>query len=209
MVAVAAGFLLSGNLAILAASALAQVTAPRPAVDVPDEVASIRNFTAIDGTLWRGGAVTRDQYRALADAGVETIIDLRAEDDLDVPEDLLAVLGLRLVVLPIRDGQAPSPTEVQRFLDVVNATDGRVYLHCGAGVGRTGTLAAAYSVAHGAGGLQAMRANLAVGPPSLEQLVFAASLDSDEAAERPNPVLVAVSRTLDAPRRIWKSVEGH
>jgi hypothetical protein len=53
-----------------------------------------------------------------------------------------------------------------------------------------------------------MRANLAVGPPSLEQLAFAASLDAGEPAKRPNVAIVAVSRTLDAPRRIWKAFEG-
>lgn len=203
-----ASLLAIGNLLILAASALAKSTSPSPMMDVPDAVARIRNFEAIDATLWRGGAPGADDYRALAGAGVTTVIDLRAEENLTIPDGLLADLAVNRVAIPIRDGQAPTPAQVQRFLDAVDASDGVVYLHCGAGVGRTGTMAAAYRVASGGGGWDAMRANLAVGPPSLEQLAFAASLDAGEVPERANSALVAVSRTLDAPRRIWKVIEG-
>jgi protein tyrosine phosphatase (PTP) superfamily phosphohydrolase (DUF442 family) len=203
-----AAFLVIGNLVILAAHGYARNNASTMAVHVPDDVAAIRNFEVVDGTLWRGGAPGRDDYRALAAAGVTTVVDLRAEHGLQIPEELLAELGITRVAIPIRDGQTPTTAQVARFLDAVDASDGSVYLHCGAGVGRTGTMAAAYTVSRGGNGWAAMRANLAVGPPSLEQLAFAASLDAGEPASRPNPALVAISRTLDAPRRIWKVVEG-
>ena len=73
-------------------------------------------------------------------------------------------------------------------------------VHCGAGVGRTGTMVAAYRSAMGDGG-DAVRQNLAVGPPSLEQLVFASRIDSG--ASRPPLAVVATSRVLEAPRRMW------
>ena len=206
---VLAAVLAIGNLTILAAHALARTTAHASAVDVPDDVAAIRNFEAIDATLWRGGAPSDADYRALAAAGVTTVVDLRAEHDRRVPRELLDELGLTLVAIPIRDGQTPTTVQVERFFEAVEHSDGAVYLHCGAGVGRTGTLAAAYTVARGGGGgWAAMRANLAVGPPSLEQLAFAASLDLGEQPKRPNVALVAMSRTFDAPRRIWKVIEG-
>ncbi|MFL6206135.1 MAG: fused DSP-PTPase phosphatase/NAD kinase-like protein [Acidimicrobiales bacterium] len=200
--------LVIGNIGILVAHAYARSNAPIAANAVTADVAAIRNFEVVDATLWRGGAPTDAEYRSLAEAGVTTVVDLRAEHGVHVPDDLLAELGIRHVSIPIRDGQTPTPVQVQRFLDAVDASTGRVYLHCGAGVGRTGTMAAVYSVSHGATGWDAMRANLAVGPPSLEQLAFAASLDVGEPASRPNPAIVAVSRTLDAPRRLWKVVEG-
>lgn len=196
--------LVVGNLFILGASALAKTTAPGSSIEVPEAVAGIRNFATVDGKLWRGAAPGADDYRALAAAGITTVIDLRAEEDLNIPVDLLDDLGLDRVAIPIRDGQTPTDDQVQQFLAAVEASEGTVYLHCGAGVGRTGTMAAVYRVTRGGGGWSAMRANLAVGPPSLEQLAYAASLDTGEAPRRPNAALVAVSRTLDAPRRIFK-----
>jgi len=202
-----AAVLAIGNLFILAASALAKTTAPASGLDVPDAVAGIRDFEAVDATLWRGGAPGADDYRALAAAGVTTVVDLRAEENLRIPVELLTELDLTRVAIPIRDGQTPTDDQVQRFLDAVESSDGTVYLHCGAGVGRTGALAAVYTVSRGGGGWSAMRANLAVGPPSLEQLAYAAALDTGEAPERPNVALVAVSRTLDGPRRIFKALD--
>ena len=201
-------FLIIGNALILAAHGYARNNAATTVVDVPADVAAIRNFEVVDGTLWRGGAPSEADYRALAAAGVTTVVDLRAEHGLRIPHDLLDELGITHVAIPIRDGQTPTTAQVGRFLDAVDASTGPVYLHCGAGVGRTGTMAAAYSVSRGGNGLDAMRANLVVGPPSLEQLAFAASLDAGEPANRPNAAVVAVSRTLDAPRRIWKAFEG-
>jgi protein tyrosine phosphatase (PTP) superfamily phosphohydrolase (DUF442 family) len=201
-------FLVVGNVAILGASVWARHSSGASGVTVPAEVAAIHNFEAVDQHLWRGGAPDQDAYEALAAAGVTTIIDLRAEHDIHVPHDLLDELGLTLVAIPMRDGQAPSPAQVARFMDAVAAADGPVYVHCGAGVGRTGTMVAAYRVARGQSPSTAVRANLAVGPPSLEQIAFAASLVPGAPAERPNAVVVALSRTLDAPRRGWKALEG-
>ena len=81
-------------------------------------------------------------------------------------------------------------------------------MHCGAGVGRTGTMAAAYLVTTGrTSGEEAVERNLSVGPPSIEQLTFSARLGRDE-VRRPGAPVVALSRALDAPRRLWVRVRG-
>jgi protein-tyrosine phosphatase len=132
---------------------------------------------------------------------VKVIVDLRAED-LEVDRAGIEALGMKLVRIPMRDGQAPTDEQVQKFLTVMKNADGRVYVHCGAGVGRTGTMAASYLVLTGkASGAEAVQRNLAIGPPSLEQIAFAASLDEGEEAGGFSPLTV-VSRVLDAPRRL-------
>ncbi len=86
---------------------------------------------------------------------------------------------------------------------MVAAAPGRVFVHCGAGVGRTGTMAAAYLVQIGEQSpVAAVRRNLAVGPPSIEQIYYGLGLGRDRLRQPPFPV-VAVSRLMDAPRRLW------
>lgn len=196
-----AGFVIMmvvGNLAIAGVSVWARRTT---AVRSAPTVTGIKNFRAVDSHVWRGAAPGARGYRSLAAAGVRTVVDLRAEEDLDIDEALLAELGLERLAIPMRDGQTPSPAEMDRFLATVMSSDSPVFVHCGAGVGRTGTLVAAYLVETGQSDeWTAMRRNLAVGPPSLEQLAFVAGLDD---GDRPGPLLTSVSRVLDAPRRLW------
>jgi protein-tyrosine phosphatase len=115
-------------------------------------------------------------------------------------------LGMRSVRLPVRDGQVPTSSQVREFLGVTGVPNGLTFVHCGAGVGRTGAMAGAYLVAKGElNGRGAVRRNLRVGAPSLEQVTFVARLDAGR-SPRPPVVVTAVSRLLDAPRRIAHSL---
>ncbi|WP_133910201.1 protein-tyrosine phosphatase family protein [Streptomyces sp. NBC_00582] len=167
-------------------------------------VQGIHHFQPVDakGRLWRGAAPSPAGYRALAGLGFTTVVDLRAEDlsasRLAEPRNA----GLTVVRLPIRDGQTPRPEQVRRFLTAVAQAPGKVFVHCGAGVGRTGTMAAAYLVETGQESpAAAVRRNLAVGPPSIEQIYYGLHLERRE-AEQPPLAIVAVSRLVDAPRRM-------
>ena len=190
-------FLVIGNLVIVGAWKWQS----RAAAESGVQVAGVKNFEVVDAKVWRGAAPNEASYRDMAAQGVTTVVDLRAENDVTTDAELLDRLGLRLVSIPIRDGQAPTEDQVERFLDAVASSEGPVFVHCGAGVGRTGTMVAAYRVATGSSASEAVRANLAIGPPSLEQVAFAASLDGE--VHRPNAAVVAASRLLDAPRRLW------
>jgi protein-tyrosine phosphatase len=193
-----------GNLAILVPSIVLQHLAGPPAPAAAASVRDVSHLAAVDAKVWRGAAPTSvEGYRSLAVAGVTTVVDLRAEPDRPVDDATLQSFGLRVVSLPIRDGQTPTRAQIDGFLRLVTTSRGTVFLHCGAGVGRTGSMAAAYLVATGQmSGVQATLRNLSVGPPSLEQIAFTMRLQGDR-AEHANALVVAASRVLDAPRRIW------
>ncbi|NGO73598.1 fused DSP-PTPase phosphatase/NAD kinase-like protein [Streptomyces boncukensis] len=171
-----------------------------------ETVAGIKHFQQVDGGLWRGSAPRPAGYRELAERGVTTVVDLRAEDlsthQLTAPEEA----GLRSVRIPIRDGQTPTESQTAAFIRAMRTADGPVFVHCGAGVGRTGSMTAAYLVETGqATSRQAALRMLAVGPPSVEQVYYALNLTQGTSAQPPAPV-EWVSRVLDAPRRIKASL---
>lgn len=193
-------FLVLGNLAVFVAFQWAHTTASASVVRIP----GVENFRVVDDELLRGANPTATGYASLAKRGVDVVVDLRAERWVNVDEDMLDGLGLERVAIPMRDGQVPTQAQVDRFLDIVADTEGKVFVHCGAGVGRTGTMVAAYLVANGkASPTEALAFNLSVGPPSLEQINFVAALRGDDIS-KPNPFVTAVSRILDGPRRISK-----
>ncbi|MDX2823985.1 dual specificity protein phosphatase family protein [Streptomyces ipomoeae] len=208
---IAVGVLLSGfalwatgTVGVLALSYVAREANPAP--EGARTVRGIHNFQPVgtDGKLWRGAAPSPAGYRELADLGFTTVVDLRAEDlnaaQLAEPREA----GLDVVRVPMRDGQTPTPEQVQRLLDTVARSSGPVFVHCGAGVGRTGTMAASYLVRTGqADSSAAVWSNLSVGPPSIEQIYYGLSLEPDRATEKPPLPVVAVSRFVDAPRRMW------
>jgi hypothetical protein len=193
-------FIVAGNVLILGANVLARMSYDD--VNIP-ELPGIANLEGVDDHLWRGAAPTDRGYRALARHGVRTVVDLRSDDEFTADAAALKKLNIDLVRIPLRDGQAPTTAEVQRFLRVVRRTDGRAFVNCGAGVGRTGTMAAAYLVATGkTGSMEALGRNLAVGPPSLEQVAFVAGLSGGE-ADKPPAAITLMSRIIDGPRRAW------
>ncbi|WP_234320498.1 fused DSP-PTPase phosphatase/NAD kinase-like protein [Streptomyces sp. SBT349] len=171
-----------------------------------ERISGVSNFQQVDDRLWRGGAPSPDGYRELAERGIRTVVDLRAEDLSERQLSLPGRAGLDLVRMPVRDGQTPTEEQVGAFLTTVDAARGPVYVHCGAGVGRTGSMSSAYLVRTGqADAGQAVLRTLAVGPPSVEQIWYVLSADSGHTAQPP-PLVRGVSRVLDAPRRINASL---
>jgi protein-tyrosine phosphatase len=195
-------FLVLGNAAILGSTLLFRFATPAAVADAD----GIDNVHHVDDKVIRGAAPSPTGLRDLAEAGVTTVIDLRAEADLTSHDDLLAELGMKRFHLPIRDGQLPSEDQAAELLRIIDEAPGRVFLHCGAGVGRTGAMTAWYlNVTGQTEGVQALRHNLSVGPPSLEQIVFSVGTAHGE-YQRPGVGITVLSRVLDGPRRIWHNL---
>jgi protein tyrosine phosphatase (PTP) superfamily phosphohydrolase (DUF442 family) len=110
--------------------------------------APIRRVSQITANLHVGGQYRRRGWPRMAARGINSVVNLRIEFD-DASADIAPPLYL---YLPTVDDCAPSlehlSAGVQFIADVV-ATDGGVYVHCGSGIGRAATMAAAYLVSTG------------------------------------------------------------
>jgi atypical dual specificity phosphatase len=106
---------------------------------------------------------------ALSESGVRLLVNLHER-----PHDpaRLRRHGLREVHLAVRDFAAPSPGQIERGLDAVLETlaaGEAAAIHCGGGLGRTGTVLACYlASSEGLGAEEAIRRIRAVRPGSVE-----------------------------------------
>lgn len=113
--------------------------------------AQVPNFLdVLPKRVYRGGQPTIEGLAWLKSQGFKTIIDFR--ESFEGSRALMAVseekkqaakLGLRYIALPMRDHTTPTPEQIRKLLDVVrDEQNAPIYMHCAAGVGRTGIMAA-------------------------------------------------------------------
>lgn len=110
--------------------------------------APIRRLSQITPALHVGGQYRRRGWPKLAARGVTAVVNLRAEWD-DAARGLAPA---RYLHLPAPDDHPPTLEQLREgvaFIAEEAARGGGVYVHCGAGVGRAPTLAAAYLVSTG------------------------------------------------------------
>jgi protein tyrosine phosphatase (PTP) superfamily phosphohydrolase (DUF442 family) len=194
------------NVALLASVLTARATGHDERADIPG--LQIKNFREVDDRLFAGAQPTGDAFERLAAMGVTTVVDLRTgvvgDPILDDPEEL-AALGIDYIALPLHDGHAPDAGLIETFLAVMEQSEGRVYLHCGGGVGRSTAVEMAYRAATGLD--RGVLAQLAIGPPTIEQVYFVSRLSGDR-QEGVGGLVVAASRIVDTPRALITWVRG-
>lgn len=111
---------------------------------------------------------TDADLRALADRGIAVLLNLHEEAH---DADRLARCGLTEVHVPVRDFTAPAPEQIGAGVAAIRGAveQGRaIAVHCGAGLGRTGTMLACYLVSTGMSADAAIERVRAIRPGSIE-----------------------------------------
>ena len=147
--------LLSAALALAAAGARSQGTAPRAAhAQEPPRPARVYpelpNFQEVNARLYRGAQPRAGGLKALAALGVKTVLNLR-DDDARAREEgrEAAALGLRYFNVPISRAGRPSQERIRELMAVLDAPANQpVFVHCKRGADRTGALVAVYRITH-------------------------------------------------------------
>lgn len=108
-------------------------------------ITGVNNFYQVSPELWRGAQPTKEGFKALEQAGVKTIINLRSHHD-DSP--LLEGTQLHYVSIPM-DAWHPDKKDLALFLRAVQEASSDpsrypIFVHCQQGRDRTGYSVATY-----------------------------------------------------------------
>jgi protein tyrosine/serine phosphatase len=121
-------------------------TAPAASAEAKKDFSNIRigNFGQMDERFFRGAQPLESDYQSLKDLGITTVIDLR-NDPTAYEKGAVEALGMKYVNIPMSGWKSPQQKDVDAFLALVNnAETGKFYVHCKAGIHRTGVVGAAY-----------------------------------------------------------------
>jgi atypical dual specificity phosphatase len=102
--------------------------------------------------------------------GIEVLVSLTEEP---VTRSWVNDAGLMVVHVPVPDMEAPTPRQFEMVLDTVhraNTAGMGVAIHCTAGMGRTGTVLAAYFVDKGLSAKEAVNKVRQLRPGSIETI---------------------------------------
>ena len=110
--------------------------------------APIRRVSQITPQLHVGGQYRRRGWGLLEKRGITAVVNLRTEFD----DAVAGIAPNRYLYLPAIDDTPPTLEQLRKgvaFIAEEVAQGGGIYVHCGAGVGRAPTMAAAYLVSTG------------------------------------------------------------
>lgn len=133
-------------------------------------------FSQVTSSIFVGPQYRHNGLKYLQKQGIHAVVNLRIEKD----DARLGLAPQYYCYLPTIDDQAPSMEQlfsgvefIQRIID----DGGKVYIHCGAGVGRAPTMAAAYLISTGFSLVDALalikkvRPFIYITPPQMDTLI--------------------------------------
>jgi protein tyrosine phosphatase (PTP) superfamily phosphohydrolase (DUF442 family) len=137
--------------------------------------APIRRVSQITPQLHVGGQYRRRGWPRLQARGITAVVNMRIEfDDNDA-----GIAPARYLHLPVVDDQAPTVEQLRSgagFIAEEISRGGKAYIHCGSGIGRAATMAAAYLNSTGLSTdeawarIRAARPFIRPTPPQIEQI---------------------------------------
>lgn len=109
----------------------------------------IKNFGQMDERFFRGAQPRPEDFKSLAELGVNTIIDLQDEPET-FEKQAAEAAGLRYVNIPMSSRNRPRDEQIEQFLKLANdSSTGRFFVHCAGGRHRTGVIGAVYRMQQG------------------------------------------------------------
>lgn len=115
------------------------------------------------------GQPSADDWKALTDAGVRTVINLRPAAEMQGRDERaeVAAAGLRYVELPIAGAGDINADNARRLAELLGQADGPVLVHCGSG-NRVGGLLAVAKAQEGMAADEALEFGRSAGMKSTE-----------------------------------------
>jgi tyrosine-protein phosphatase SIW14 len=106
------------------------------------------NFGRVNERLYRGGQPREGGMQKLKALGVNTVINLRDNDEHAVAEaEEAKTVGLRYFNVPFKRLSRPSDSQITQVLSLIDTNEnGVVFVHCNQGWDRTGTVIAIYRI---------------------------------------------------------------
>ncbi len=111
--------------------------------------APIERLSAVTPQLHVGGQHRPRGWNRMVERGITAVVNMREEWHDDVAQGIGGERHLHLITI---DNTPPALDDLQRGVDFIAAEierGGKVYIHCGVGVGRAPIMAAAYLVSTG------------------------------------------------------------
>ena len=98
--------------------------------------------------IYRGASPGPDDIIKLKEKGIRSIVNLQAENS--EAKDFVEELGMKFFHIPVIDQRAPTIEQIEEFIEIAgNEENLPLYVHCFAGLERTGTMIACYRIYNG------------------------------------------------------------